>query len=406
MSQANLRNSDGNPYLYLEGTSGATAVGLDVGGGDLFNIVVTPAASDIDPTSGTPSISIDPNANGNIEIQPKGTTGSTVFVNGDVSITGDSGGGPGTGVGNLLMNSTTASGLSGVIEFGGFRFISNKGNNNTFVGSNSGNFSATIGSGNVGVGTNSLIGLDVGGNNNVAVGFNAAEQITSASSNTVVGSGSLFGASTAFQNTAMGNLSLSSLVTGESNIAIGYRTAIVYSSSESNNIVIGNNGTTGDNNKIRIGVTGSGSQQQNQCFIAGINGASVTPVGTVVISSTGQLGTVTPIPMTWVNTVTNTQQMVPNTGYVSDDGASLITFTLPVTSALGDSVQILGKGNGLWTIAQNTSQTIHFGVRDTTVGVSGSLSSTQQYDCVRLICIVANSDWIVTGEVQGNLTVT
>ena len=114
MSQANLRVSSNLPYLYLEGDSAALAAGLD--SLEVFNIVVSPNATDIDPESGTPSISIDPAANGNIEFAPKGT-GQSTFVNGDVEIA----------AGNLEMQDTDVGGTEGVINYGGDRFIHNKG---------------------------------------------------------------------------------------------------------------------------------------------------------------------------------------------------------------------------------------------------------------------------------------
>jgi hypothetical protein len=106
----------------------------------------------------------------------------------------------------------------------------------------------------------------------------------------------------------------------------------------------------------------------------------------------------------WVDQTSASVTMATNTGYTSDDGATLVTFTLPTASAIGDWVEINGKGSGLWTIAQASGQQIHFGSSATTSGASGTLSSTLQYDCVRLRCITANTIWVVV-SVQGNLTV-
>ena len=44
----------------------------------------------------------------------------------------------------------------------------------------------------------------------------------------------------------------------------------------------------------------------------------------------------------WVDQTTTPITMATNTGYTSDDGASLVTFTLPTTSAIGDIVEING----------------------------------------------------------------
>ena len=66
---------------------------------------------------------------------------------------------------------------------------------------------------------------------------------------------------------------------------------------------------------------------------------------------------------------------------------------------------VIGKGLGGRQIAQNPGQTIHFGNRSTTTGVSGHLDSSHQYDAIQLICITANTDWACTGIAQGNIDV-
>lgn len=105
----------------------------------------------------------------------------------------------------------------------------------------------------------------------------------------------------------------------------------------------------------------------------------------------------------WVDQTGASVTMAVNTGYTSDDGATLVTFTLPATAAIGDWVEINGKGSGGWTLIEGTGQLIHFG-NQTTTTTTGSLSSTNQWDCVRLRCVTANTTWTVVSAV-GNLTV-
>ena len=101
----------------------------------------------------------------------------------------------------------------------------------------------------------------------------------------------------------------------------------------------------------------------------------------------------------WVDETGASVTMAANTGYTSDDGASLVTFTLPATSNIGDWVEITGKGSGGWTIAQAAGQQIQAsGVGATTLGVGGSLSSAHQYDCVKLRCLTANTLWTVVSQ--------
>ncbi len=106
----------------------------------------------------------------------------------------------------------------------------------------------------------------------------------------------------------------------------------------------------------------------------------------------------------WVDQTTASVTMASNTGYTSDAGASLVTFTLPAASAIGDFVEINGKGSGLFKIAQAAGQQINFGSSQTTLGITGSLASTLQFDNVRLRCLTANTIWTVV-SVQGTLTV-
>lgn len=107
--------------------------------------------------------------------------------------------------------------------------------------------------------------------------------------------------------------------------------------------------------------------------------------------------------LTW-NEVTGTSQpMAVNNGYIMNNVA-LVTGTLPDAAAVGDVVRVGGKGAGGWLIAQNASEVIHFNDIDTTIGVGGSLASSNQYDAVELICIVTNTEWLVISSL-GNITI-
>lgn len=107
---------------------------------------------------------------------------------------------------------------------------------------------------------------------------------------------------------------------------------------------------------------------------------------------------------TWVNQNTSSVTMAVDTGYTINNGASLVTLTLPATAAIGDFVEINGLSSGGWTIAQASGQLIHIGNQVTTTGAGGSLASTNQYDCVRLRCIVANTTWTVVSQQSAGLT--
>ncbi len=147
------------------------------------------------------------------------------------------------------------------------------------------------------------------------------------------------------------------------------------------------------NGQLLIGSTGVDPVAATLTAGTGItitNGA-----GSVSIASNGA----TP----WVDQTTASVTMTTNRGYTADAGASLITFTLPVASAIGDFLEIVYKGAGGWSIAQTAGQQIQFGVNSTTVGVGGSLSSNAVGDCIRLRCSTANLLWTVVSAV-GTLT--
>jgi len=107
----------------------------------------------------------------------------------------------------------------------------------------------------------------------------------------------------------------------------------------------------------------------------------------------------------WVDQSSSPVTMTTNTGYTSDDASSLVTFTLPTTSAIGDFVEIVGKGSGLWKIAQAAGQQIQISPNSTTSGATGYLASVNQYDAVKLRCDTANTIWSVVSQQSTGLTV-
>ncbi len=150
--------------------------------------------------------------------------------------------------------------------------------------------------------------------------------------------------------------------------------------------------STMTNGQLIIGSTGATPVAANLTAGSGIsitNGA-----GTISISSSGNGA--------WVDQTTASVTMAVNTGYTSDAGATLVTFTLPTTSAIGDYVEVVYKGSGGWTIVYGAGKSIQFGTVTTTT-TTGSLSSLDIGSCVRLRCSTANLLWTVV-SVVGNLT--
>lgn len=110
-----------------------------------------------------------------------------------------------------------------------------------------------------------------------------------------------------------------------------------------------------------------------------------------------------PSSIAFVNVTGTTQAMAVNTNYMANN-ASLVTFTLPASATIGQTVSVVGSGAGKWTIVQNSGQIIHFGSVNTTT-TTGSLTATNQYDTIELQCNITNTNWVCTGKVQGNITV-
>lgn len=147
-------------------------------------------------------------------------------------------------------------------------------------------------------------------------------------------------------------------------------------------------------------------------FLTGDIGGAVGPdgshnvniVGGVGISTTGNPGTNTITIdttggfLTWTRVAGTTQAMAVDNGYINAN-AALTTLTLPAAAVVGDVIEVCGEGVGGWTIAQNAGQTIQYGAAATTTGVGGTISSTNRYDTIRLVCRVANTTWSVLSNV-------
>ena len=103
----------------------------------------------------------------------------------------------------------------------------------------------------------------------------------------------------------------------------------------------------------------------------------------------------------WNDVSGTSQAAVGNNGYIISNAAQT-TVTIPATIAEGQVIGIAGKGAGGWILQANTGQTIHYGSSATSS--AGSLTSTNQWDSVQIVCVTANTTFSVIAS-QGNLTV-
>lgn len=122
-----------------------------------------------------------------------------------------------------------------------------------------------------------------------------------------------------------------------------------------------------------------------------IGGGATTTSGagsTITISSTGG-----GIMWTEISVVGPTQMAIDN-GYVTNNGAA-VGLLLPLTSAFGSILRVVGKGAGGWVISQNAGQSIVMEGSSTTGGVGGTLASSNARDTVELLCTTTDTVWTI-----------
>jgi hypothetical protein len=146
--------------------------------------------------------------------------------------------------------------------------------------------------------------------------------------------------------------------------------------------------------QVAIGTTSG--DPTGATLTAGTNINITSATGSITIATTGFASfAVTDVSGT-------TQTAAVNSGYIADN-AALVTITLPATAAEGSLIEIIGKGAGLWKLAQpSSSSQIIFGNQVTTVGTSGYLAAQLASDCCRVFCTTTNNVWTVAGS-QGNI---
>jgi len=149
------------------------------------------------------------------------------------------------------------------------------------------------------------------------------------------------------------------------------------------------------NGQVVIGSTGADPVPATLTAGAGIsitNGA-----GSITISSPGG-------GITWNTTSVNVANMAVDNGYFCISPGGALTLGLPAVSVLGDTVQVSLDGATSWQITQAAGQQIRLGTSQTTLGATGTITSTGQGDSICLVCRVANTLWVAQSSV-GNLTI-
>lgn len=191
---------------------------------------------------------------------------------------------------------------TGEIKSGGFTGLSSSAllltlvdsSNNLFL--QGGGATGSGGTQNIIIGNDAASGITTSGDRNIVMGYFAGASLTSGADNVVMGShagdsSGSGGLSTGSNNVIIGNGAASGgdIAGSSNNIMIGTNAGSTPSSAISNNIYLNSSGGA-ESNRLRIGnATGTGTNQLNASFIAGITGITVTGTA-VLVSTSNQLG--------------------------------------------------------------------------------------------------------------------
>ena len=104
----------------------------------------------------------------------------------------------------------------------------------------------------------------------------------------------------------------------------------------------------------------------------------------------------TPIELTWTDVMDASINAVANNGYIADRASTPVQVLLPSTFNIGDTVIIMGKGTGGWSLVCNTGQNIQFG--SLTTSVNGAINSDIQYGNIQVRGLIPDTTWeVVSG---------
>ena len=143
--------------------------------------------------------------------------------------------------------------------------------------------------------------------------------------------------------------------------------------------------------------------------IAPDGGGNINIVGAGGVSVAGNAGahtlTISSVGggLAWFLVGVNTAMTV-NSGFIAN-AVGTLQFLLPAVAPLGSIVRVCGLTAGGWQVTQNAGQQIRFGNLLTTAGAGGSIASTLAGDAVEIVCVTANTGWLVLSGI-GNVNVT
>ena len=136
----------------------------------------------------------------------------------------------------------------------------------------------------------------------------------------------------------------------------------------------------------------------NNINILGGTGISVSGAGDTVTINASSLSSF------WQAIAVNTA-LASNNGYICNAPGGALQLTLPVVSAVGDTIEILLNGATSFKVVQGAGQQVSIGLSSSTLGAAGYIESTKVGDSITIVCVQANTLWRAT-SVIGNLTVS
>lgn len=381
---ATLTSSDGS----ISFTTGANSLSLQVSGGTTSLTSLTGNTGVATPTGGTISVLGSAVAATGV---PVATAASANQLLVDVQRSSAIVSTNAANVGLAAFNSAHFS-----VDGNGFVSTSGTGIANTITGNSGGAISPTAGNWNT-VGTGSITIAGAGStlttqltgltNHNVLVGAGTTT-ITNVAPSATAGVPLV-------SNGAAADPSFSTaLIAGGGTASTSFNTTgIVISGATSTTALTAVTLTDG---QLAIGSSSGNPAAANLTAGTGISISNAANSITINATGTG---------LTWTNVTGTSQTIAGSNGYLSNN-AGTVAFTLPASATFGDTFEIVGV-QGAWTVAQAANQQIKYGSTATTVGVTGSLSSTNAGDC--FTCTATNTSastvWRVTSSI-GNITVT
>lgn len=92
---------------------------------------------------------------------------------------------------------------------------------------------------------------------------------------------------------------------------------------------------------------------------------------------------------TWITIIAN-QTLVPGQNYYINGAGALNALLLPPVCSEGQTIKLWDIGGNGFTVTQGVGQSILMGRNTTTVGVVGSIISTQLGNKLELVCSINN----------------